>query len=172
MNAYTDLARKALLENLERYRFLKPPKDLPFEMLTKRAGVFVFLYHKDGSLRGSIGTYLPTQKNIAEEIIKNTLSSASRDPRFQPISLKEIPDLIISVDVLSELRPIPNNFPLNPLVYGLIVATADGRHGLILPNIEGVETPEEQIKICKMKAGIFEDEPVTLQVFTVERHKE
>jgi AmmeMemoRadiSam system protein A len=172
MDTYTSLARKAVVEYLLNYRLLKPPPNLPKEMLSRRAGVFVSLHHKNGSLRGCIGTYLPTQKNLAEEIIKNALSAAFRDPRFPPVTLEEIPSLVFSVDILSKPKPVPLNFPLNPKIYGLIVSSTDGRSGLLLPDIEGVDTPEDQIRICKMKAGIWQDEAVTFQIFTVTRHEE
>lgn len=168
---YVELASRAVENWLKHHREISVPSGYPQEMLIQKAGVFVSLHLKDGSLRGCIGTYTPSRNNLAQEIIHNAIAAATKDPRFPPVTAEELPQIQFSVDVLSEPKSVPNNFPLNPKIYGLIVATADGRRGLLLPDIEGIKTPEEQIKICKMKAGIFEDEPVSFQVFTVVRHR-
>jgi len=167
---YVELASNALENWLKHYREISDPSDYPQEMLTQKAGVFVSLHLKDGSLRGCIGTYLPSRSNIAQEIIHNAIAAATNDPRFPPVTTEELPQIQYSVDVLSKPRSVPLNFSLEPKKFGLIVATPDGRRGLFLPDIEKVETAEEQIRFCKMKAGIYEDEPVTFQIFTVERH--
>lgn len=121
-------------------------------------------------LRGCIGTYLPVQKNIAQEIIHNAIESASRDPRFPPIAPSELPQIRYSVDILSPPEPVSKIEDLDAKRYGLIVSTGDGRRGLLLPDLEGVETVEQQIEICRGKAGILSDEEITLARFTVERH--
>lgn len=123
-------------------------------------------------LRGCIGTYLPVRKNIAEEIIRNAIDSATSDPRFPPVSSIELPSLKCSVDILSIPTPVIKNEDLDPKRYGLIISTPDGRRGLLLPDIEEVETVAEQIEICRSKAGIGSSEKVTLQRFSVERHGE
>ena len=123
-------------------------------------------------LRGCIGTYLPTRGNIAEEIIRNAIDAATRDPRFSPVTSGELPHLRYSIDILSLPEPVIKMNDLDPKRYGLIVSTEDGRKGLLLPDLEGVETAEEQITICQTKAIIHPEEEVYLERFTVERHKE
>lgn len=123
-------------------------------------------------LRGCTGTYLPFQKNIALEIIHNVIEAATRDPRFPPITIGELPHLKYSVDILSPLETVAKTDDLDVKRYGSIVSTSDGRRGLLLPNLPGVETVEKQIEICRQKAGILPEEKITIQRFTVERHKE
>jgi len=143
-------------------------KRLTPEMKPK-AGVFVSI-HKDGELRGCIGTIEPQRNNIAEEIIVNAISSARRDPRFYPVTADELGELDYSVDVLTEPRPVKSRKQLDAKRYGVIVE-AGSRKGLLLPDLEGVESAEEQIGICRQKAGIAPDEPVKLYRFEVERYK-
>jgi len=180
-NPYIRLAQQAIEHYLRTGRVLETPTNLPKEMLSKRAGVFVSLLNKqDGTLRGCIGTFLPTKPSIAQEIIANAISSAVHDPRFPPVSEEELPDLVYSVDILSEpkkLDALPRQqagkrYTLDPKNYGLIVSTPDGRRGLLLPDIPGVNTPEEQFRICCYKAGIHPEEKVVLHIFTVTRHAE
>ncbi|MBR6444695.1 MAG: AmmeMemoRadiSam system protein A, partial [Firmicutes bacterium] len=120
--------------------------------------------------RGCIGTILPTQDSVAEEIIENAVSASTRDPRFDPIRPDELKFLEINVDVLSEPEPIESKDMLDVKRYGVIV-TSGGRRGLLLPDLDGVDTVDQQISIAKRKAGIGEDEPVSLQRFEVIRHK-
>lgn len=171
-DAFVKLAKKTIGTYVKTGKIISLPKNLPQKFLKKRAGVFVSIHKKDGALRGCIGTFLPIQKNLAEEIIRNAITAATQDPRFPPINPKEISDLMISVDVLSCPKLVTNNFPLDPKKYGLIVSSKDGRRGLLLPNIPGVNSPNEQVKICKQKAGIRPDEEISRQIFTVERHEE
>jgi AmmeMemoRadiSam system protein A len=146
---------------------------LPAEAVNKRAGVFVSLHQKNGALRGCIGTFSPVRTNIAQEIIANAMAAATQDPRFPAISENELPFLHYSVDILSEPKKIDSNTEtLDPKKYGLIVSTPDGRRGLLLPDIPGVETAAQQVEICRQKAGIPRHEPVQMEIFTVERHKE
>lgn len=170
MNAYSSLAKQTVEEFVKTGRLISLPADLPAKMLKERAGVFVSIRKKNGSLRGCIGTYRSTQSNIAQEILHNAMAAAAHDPRFPPISPAELPDLVYAVDLLSK----PENASkeeLDPKKYGLIVQAADGRRGLLLPDLEGVVTIDQQISICRQKALICEDEPVRLYRFTVERHK-
>lgn len=120
-------------------------------------------------LRGCIGTYLPAQPDIAQEIIHNAIEAATQDPRFPPITPDELSSLTYSVDILSKPQLTTKN-GLDPKRYGVIVQARDGRRGLLLPDLEGVEAVEQQISICRQKAGITENESVTLYRFTVERH--
>ena len=144
------------------------PKELTPEM-KERAGVFVSI-HKHGELRGCIGTFEPTKDNVAEEIIANAISSATRDPRFPPMAASELSDLEYSVDVLTKPEPVENASQLDPRKYGVIVESGV-RRGLLLPDLEGVATVERQIEICRLKAGILADAPVKLYRFQVERFK-
>ncbi len=169
---YIELAKLTIETYLKEGRVISPPKNLPKEMLTKKAGVFVSLHLKDGSLRGCIGTFYPTKPNLAQEIIANALCSALQDPRFPPVTIHELPNLVYSVDILSASKTVSKDKLSNPKKYGLIVSTQDGRRGLLLPDLPGVETVEEQIAICRQKAGISPWEPVSYQIFTVERHQE
>jgi MEMO1 family protein len=162
------LARKAV-ESYVRDGRTPEPEDLTPEM-KERAGVFVSL-HKHGKLRGCIGTFEPTQKNVAGEIIVNAVSSATRDPRFSPVDESELDDLEYSVDILSQPEPVADVSELNPEEYGVIVESGP-RKGLLLPDLEGVESAEEQIAICRLKAGIAPEEPVDLYRFRVTRFKQ
>lgn len=169
---YINLAKSTIETFVKAGKIPPLPDKLPKKMLTERAGVFVSIHKKDGSLRGCIGTFAPTKENIAQEIIANAISSAVRDPRFPPVIEDELSDLVYSVDILSASKTISNRKAIDPKKRGLIVSTSDGRRGLLLPDIPGVETAEDQIAICKRKAGIALGEKVKLEIFTVERHRE
>jgi len=171
MDQYIKLAKNAIEIYIKTGRVISPPNKLPKAMLTNQAGVFVSIHKKDGSLRGCIGTFLPTKENLAQEIITNALASATQDPRFPLVTEEELSSLIFSVDVLSKPRPVTRK-ELNPKKYGLIISTKGGRRGLLLPDIPGVKTAEEQIEICCRKAGIVPDEEIKLESFTVERYGE
>ena len=166
---YVRLARTSLETYSDNEKAYKPPENLPQEMITKRAGVFVSL-KKFGQLRGCIGTIAPVTKNIAEEIIMNAISSGTNDPRFPPVTVSELPDLVYSVDVLSEAESIHSPDQLDVKRYGVIVSK-DYRRGLLLPNLEGIDSVEQQISIAKQKAGIRKDETVTMERFEVVRHQ-
>ncbi len=132
-----------------------------------RAAAFVCL-KKGGELRGCIGTFQPTQETLAEEITVNAVSAACRDPRFPPVSEQELASLDISVDVLSEPEPVSDASELDPSRYGVIVRRGD-RIGLLLPDLEGVDSVEQQLEIARNKAGISPHEPILLYRFTVDR---
>jgi AmmeMemoRadiSam system protein A len=163
-----ELAKQAIESYVKNGKKLAPPKDLPSE-LKEKAGVFVSI-HKGKDLRGCIGTFMPTTANIAEEIIENAIQSSTRDPRFPPIETKELSELEINVDVLTKPVPVTDIKELDAKKYGIIV-TSKGRRGLLLPDLEGVDTVEQQISICRQKAWIRDDEPVTLEKFEVRRYK-
>jgi len=144
------------------------PKNLSPE-LRGRAGVFVSIHKKDGSLRGCIGTFEPATPNIATEIIQNAVSAATSDPRFPPITPEELDDLDISVDVLSPPERVYSLSDLDPKRYGVIVRSG-WRCGLLLPDLEGVDSAEQQVSIAMRKAGILPGEEIELLRFTVKRH--
>ena len=160
-----ELARKAV-EKYVRYGKVFRPRKLTAEMKSM-AGVFVSI-KKHGELRGCIGTFMPTRANIAGEIVANAISSATQDPRFLPVGVSELDDLEYNVDVLTVPEPVRSADHLDPKKYGVIVECGF-RRGLLLPNLEGVDTVEEQISICKAKAGISAGEPIKLYRFHVQR---
>lgn len=166
---YVMLARETLETYVRENRLIKVPEGLPPEMLNNKAGTFVSI-KKHGQLRGCIGTTGPARKNIAEEIIYNAISSGTRDPRFEPVEEDELDKLVYSVDVLKEPEPIQSLDELDVIKYGVIVR-AGGRSGLLLPNLEGVDTPEKQVSIALQKAGIRPDEKYSMERFEVIRHK-
>jgi MEMO1 family protein len=168
MHPIAALAKETVETYVKTGKKPSPLKGLTPEM-KKQAGVFVSI-HKLGNLRGCIGTFEPQQKNVAEEIITNAISSATRDPRFSPISPEELKDLDYSVDVLTAPEPVEDESQFDPKKYGVIVE-AGWRRGLLLPDLEGVDTVEYQIDICRQKAGIASDEPVKLYRFEVKRYK-
>jgi hypothetical protein len=123
-----------------------------------------------GELRGCIGTFEPVKDNVAEEIIANAISSATRDPRFPPIAPNELKDLSYSVDVLTSPEPVDSQDQLDAKRYGVIVECGM-RRGLLLPDLDGVDSVDYQISICCQKAGISPGEPVKLYCFEVKRYK-
>lgn len=160
---------KETVEGYVKERKLPKPKELTPEM-KERAGVFVSI-KKSGALRGCIGTFEPTKANVAEETMTNAISSATRDPRFPPVNAAELPQLSYSVDVLTRPEPVEDQSQLDPKRYGVIVESGF-RKGLLLPDLEGVNTVEQQIDICRQKAGIFPHEPIKLYRFEVRRYSE
>jgi len=158
-----------LLQTSKLERILKASGTLPSEMLENRAGVFVTIKLND-RLRGCIGTIEPARKNIAEEIIYNAISAGTRDPRFPPIEKNELNKLSYSVDILKEPEPIKSINELDTAKYGVIVRK-DMRSGLLLPDLEGIDTSEEQVSIALQKAGISPQEKYSIERFEVIRHK-
>lgn len=166
---YIELARAVIAAYLKDGSLLKIPDDLPQELLEEQAGAFVSL-HRRGYLRGCIGTIAPTCASLAEEIRQNAISASTQDPRFNPMISAEMEDLEISVDVLLPAEAISSMDELDPQRYGVIVSSAY-RRGLLLPNLEGVDTVEEQVGIALQKAGISPSENYQLERFEVIRHE-
>jgi AmmeMemoRadiSam system protein A len=166
-SAAVELARQSIQYYLNHGRQLPAPSDIPAE-LCGQAGVFVSL-KKDGELRGCIGTFSPTRESIAAEIIANAISAATKDPRFWPVTTDELPDLTVSVDILSAPEPVESLSVLDPKRYGVIVKRGRSS-GLLLPDLDGVDTVAEQISIAMNKAGIDPDEAIELYRFSVTRH--
>ena len=162
------MARKSLEHYLVYHQYLELPKDLPKELLKTQKAVFVTL-KKHGHLRGCIGTLKPTKKCVAEEIVHNAVSAGLHDPRFPEMKIQELVELIYSVDILSSPEDIDDVALLNPKEYGVIVQTSR-KSGLLLPNLEGIDTVKEQLKIAKQKANIREDEEISIKRFKVVRH--
>lgn len=169
LHPYIELAKKTVEEYARNKKLPQRPTEISKEM-QRKAGVFVSI-KKKGSLRGCIGTFIPSASNLYEEIVKNAYSAANQDPRFPPVKEEELKDLDYTVDVLSEPERIKNINELDHLKYGVIVKKGFLR-GLLLPNIEGVNSVDEQLRIAKIKAGIDPlDNDVEIFRFTVERYK-
>ncbi len=167
-DAYVKLARLSFETYVKTGRRAALPGGLPPEMLAKRAGAFVSL-HRFGRLRGCIGTVEPTAANVAEEILQNAVSAATADPRFEPVRPEELSTLEVSVDVLGEAEPVDSIAALDPKRYGVIVSSG-WRRGLLLPDLDGVDTAQDQVDIARRKAGIEPDAAVRLERFEVVRH--
>lgn len=165
---YVRLARRSVETYVKTGKRAELPAKLPGELQNRRAGAFVSL-KKDGRLRGCIGTIKPVRATLAEEILYNAVSAASEDPRFDPVEPQELDSLVYSVDVLGDAEEIPSAKELDPKRYGVIVQRG-ARRGLLLPDLAGVDTAQEQIRIARQKAGISENEPVRLYRFEVVRH--
>lgn len=147
---------------------LPVPEHLPEELRKTRAGAFVSI-HKHGKLRGCIGTIEPVCGSLAEEIIRNAVSAATRDPRFDPVTRDELKWLEINVDVMGKPEGIASEDELDVKRYGVIV-TCGHRRGLLLPDLEGVDTPRQQVSIALQKGGIRESERYRMERFEVVRH--
>jgi AmmeMemoRadiSam system protein A len=167
--ALPHIARSAIAHYLETGHAMSPPRHLP-PPLRRAAGVFVSLHQPNGDLRGCIGTIVPTQPNLAAEVIANAVAAATHDPRFAPVTASELASLDISVDVLSTPVAVHDLAALDPQRFGIIVLAADGRQGVLLPDLQGVTTVDQQIAICREKAGIGPDEPIEIRSFEVVRH--
>ena len=165
---YVRLARDAVEAYVLRREVLNVPADLPDEMLSTQAGAFVSI-HEHGDLRGCIGTIAPTRACVAEEIIGNAISASTRDPRFPAIKPDELPWLDINVDVLGEPEDIESEDELDVKRYGVIVSCGH-RRGLLLPDLDGIDTPRQQVEIAMKKGGIHKFEKYRLQRFEVIRH--
>jgi AmmeMemoRadiSam system protein B/AmmeMemoRadiSam system protein A len=161
------LARDSVEAYVKQKKVFQPTAVTP--EMKSQAGVFVCL-KKAGDLRGCIGTFEPTQDNIAQEIVANAISSASRDPRFEPVGADELKDLEYTVDVLTTPEEIESKEQLDPKRYGVIVE-AGYRRGLLLPDLEGVDSADYQLDIARQKGGIDPQEKVKLYRFEVKRYK-
>ncbi len=167
-DAWVRLARESAEYFVKNGREMKLPSWVPEELLRVRAGAFVSV-HKFGALRGCIGTIAATKENLALEIIHNAVSAVSEDPRFEPVSEDELKYLDINVDVLGEAEKISSPDQLEVKKYGVIVQSGYKR-GLLLPDLDGVDSVEQQISIAKRKGGIAPGEDVELFRFEVVRH--
>ena len=163
------LAKESLLYFMEHHAHLSVSDEKIPPELRVRAGVFVSL-KKNGQLRGCIGTILPTQADAAHEIVRNAVSAATEDPRFPRVGPEELELLQISVDVLGAPVKIETMADLDPKRYGVIVRQGS-RSGVLLPDLEGVDTAEEQVAIACNKAGIHKGSTIDLYRFEVVRYK-
>lgn len=167
-DSYVRLARETIEKYIARREKNTVPGWAPAEMTERKAGVFVSI-HKEGRLRGCIGTILPVRRSVAEEIICNAVSAATGDPRFDPVRPEELDKLEINVDVLSTPERIESRDELDVKRYGVIVSSGS-RRGLLLPDLDGIDTVDEQIDIARKKGGISPRDNITLERFEVIRH--
>ena len=168
MNFIVDLAWQAIKTYLTSGQLLELPAELPDNLLPP-AAVFVSLHTGNGQLRGCRGTLLPTEPTLAEAIIKTAVASAVDDPRFPPMRLEEMDGLEISVDVLSQLKPVTNIQMLDEKKYGVVIQ-AGPRRAVLLPDIPVVKNVAHQLQLVRQKAGLSPDEPADLFYFTVTRY--
>lgn len=166
---YVKLARKAIEKYILKEKKISLPKTSSDKLFSEKAGVFVSL-KTDSGLRGCMGTTSPICRNLGEEIIENAIKSASMDSRFETVDKSELCSLIISVDILSRPEIVEDIDNLDPKEYGIIVES-DYKRGLLLPNLDGITSVEEQIKIALNKGGINPHDMYKMYRFTVERHK-
>ena len=167
-DAYVLLARLTVEAFVRNGKMPNRPPNLPKEMTENAAGVFVSL-KEEGRLRGCIGTITATEACIADEIMRNAVQAAAEDPRFDPVTEDELDLLVYSVDVLGKAETVSSVAELDAKRYGVIV-TLGSRRGLLLPNLDGVNTPDEQIAIALQKAGIGTYENYSIDRFEVVRH--
>lgn len=167
MHKLVEIAKKTVAEYVKTGKVLSVTEP-PGPDLLEKAGVFVSI-KKHGNLRGCIGTFSPNTENIVAETITNAISAATRDPRFNPVTKDELAELVYSVDVLTTPELINDIAELDPKIYGIILKSGYKR-GLLLPDLEGVDTVEDQIRITRMKAGIFPDDKTEIYRFSVKRY--
>jgi AmmeMemoRadiSam system protein A len=169
MHPVVELAREAVEEHVRTGRVIEPPSGLS-GVLAERAGVFVSL-KKHGQLRGCIGTITPVTSSVAHETVRNAVAAATQDTRFLPVDIGELEGLEYSVDVLTPPEPVREKSQLDPGKYGVIVSKGT-RKGLLLPDLKGVETVEEQLRIASLKAGIDpHGEDIRIERFEVMRYR-
>ncbi|MDF1498266.1 MAG: AmmeMemoRadiSam system protein A [Patescibacteria group bacterium] len=174
MNEYVKLAKTSIENYIKTGKIIQIPKNLPENFYNEKRGIFVTIYktNPEKKLRGCIGTISSTKENIAKEIIDNAISAATCDYRFDCIQENELKNLQYEVSILNTPEQIYSSHDLDPKKYGVIVKSKDEKSGILLPDIEGIETPEQQISIACQKAGIdVEKEEFELYRFTVSKHK-
>ncbi len=188
MHSLVFLAKTAVETLIKEGKIIEPPKDLPKEFFEKKSGTFVTIM-KNSQLRGCIGTYLSIKENIIEEIIHNAIAAATEDYRFGPVQKEELPHLFYIVYILSEPELVKDISELNPKKFGIIVKTAPiaqpnsddvvfnghfvAKTGLLLPDLDGINTIEKQISIACQKAGIDPQmEKIIIYKFAVEKFEQ
>ena len=148
----------------------RDPRGFTLDRRGRPQACFVSL-HAGSRLRGCIGTLRPTQPSVEQEVLENAVAAATRDPRFSPVRPEEVAGLHVSIDLLEDPEPVASPAELDPARWGVIVREG-GKSGVLLPDLPGVNTAEQQVRICREKAGIAPEAPVTLQRFRVQRLEE
>ena len=169
MHPLVKLAKDTVELYIRKHKILEVSEEALPPEARQRAGVFVCLKIR-GNLRGCIGTFQPTEPSVAHEIVRNAISAATCDPRFSCVQTGELDEIAYTVDVLTPPEKIRERSELDPQRYGVIVQ-AGGKRGLLLPDLEGVETVGQQIGIAMQKAGINAGTPVELFRFEVKRYE-
>jgi AmmeMemoRadiSam system protein A len=168
----TSLARAAVETYVLKREVIAPANSPRESLLSRPSACFVCIKTLGRQLRGCIGTVEPVKSSLAEEVIVNAIKAATRDPRFKPLSGDELPALCYSVDVLGRLEPAEFE-DLDPSVFGVVVTNHSGtRRGLLLPAIESIGTPDQQVGVAARKAGIEAGEPLKLYRFRTHRFSE
>jgi len=162
------LAKNAVEDHIKSRELTGIPEDIERAFTKEKSGVFVCL-KKHKQLRGCIGTFMPVTESVAEETIRNAIAAATEDPRFPPVSVEELDSIEYSVDVLSPPEEVREMKELDPKKYGIIVVK-DNKKGLLLPDLEGVDTVDQQIDIAAQKAGILNKDGIKLFRFSVARY--
>jgi AmmeMemoRadiSam system protein A len=164
-------------ETVERYVRTGSVADPPFGPsveppagLGEPSGAFVTL-RLGGRLRGCVGTLASTRSDVAREIVAAAVAAASADPRFSPVRPDELAALDYEVDIVGAVEPVEGLEDLDPGRYGVLVE-ADGRRGVLLPDLAGVETAARQVDIAREKAGLAPGVAMRLSRFTVRRYRE
>ncbi len=159
------IARSAVAAHVAGERFAEPSAGPP-------APVFVTIRGADGALRGCIGTLTAAEASVSEETARNAVLAASRDPRFPALTSQELPGVSFEVSVLLDEEPIASPEELDPSQFGVVVRDDAGRRGVLLPDVPGVETAEQQVAIACRKAGIPEPRGAQLARFRVLKYAE
>lgn len=162
------LARAAVEAYVRGRDIISTPAALPARLL-ERAGTFVSIKNLRGELRGCIGTIEPVHKTVAQEIIRNAIKAATEDYRFSPVYEYELGELRYSVDILTPMEIVSDLSAHDPKIYGLMIETAAGRRGVLLPDLEGIDTAEIQLDALRRKIGLCSDVPLKMSRFRVER---
>lgn len=171
IHSLPQLAREVVETFVNTGQAANPPETGLDAFRGQQAGVFVTLKTRDGQLRGCIGTIAPVTPNVLIETVQNAVSASSRDPRFKPVQPQELKDLKYEVSVLHPPEQIFTTEALDPRKYGVIVASR-GRRGLLLPDLEGINTVDEQVRHAMYKGGIFPTETIELYRFQVDKYEE
>lgn len=170
MNHFISLAKSAVESYINDKVVINPPSNLPKDFLKTKSGVFITI-EEDNQLRGCIGTYLSTKENIAQEIISNAIAAATEDYRFDPIEKEELPSLSYTVYILDEPELIKDIKDLNPKKYGVIIRTTSGKSALLLPDLEDIDTTDQQLEITCQKGEIDpKKEQLIIYRFTVKKY--
>lgn len=167
MHRFVVLAHKAIEVYLTAGQIIPRPNPLTEDM-AQPAAVFVTIHLANGELRGCRGTIVPTEPTLADAIIKTAIASATDDPRFSPVTVAELNQLELKVDVLSPFEAVSDTRELNEKVYGVFIQAGE-RRALLLPDIAAVDSVPRQLELVRLKAGLAPDEPADLYRFTVER---
>ncbi|MCD4664915.1 MAG: AmmeMemoRadiSam system protein A [Bacteroidales bacterium] len=140
-------------------------QNIPEELFTIRRGCFVSLHRLNGELRGCIGTIEPSHLNIYQEIIHNAVAASTRDTRFDSVTISELNEIELSVDVLTLPEKINSLDDLDIQIFGIIVSDNKYKRGILLPDIKGIESIDHQIQIAQKKAGLAETPIENLSIY-------